>query len=366
MVTNYNDCEIDVPNVTEFQKRTLQICLGLSKEGTEVILVTNNIALQLKAKGLGIKAEKFKDEIFPILEEQYTGRLTIDVSKEIIDKMYNDGKIDIEDVYEFSKELKEKHYENCYIIMKSIWNIVIGKVEGDKIIKVENHNRQPYGIVPKNDGQRVLLNALFDDSPLTIVKGTAGTGKTLLSLAVALEEYENKKYNRILIARDVCNEKLGYLPGDVDEKLSPFLQGIMDNLEILINGGNSSKPSKSVKGEKQDRESGEYYFEKGIIKIQALEMLRGRSIVDVIFIIDEAQNIPPEDVKTIITRAAKGSKFIVLGDPTQVDNPKLSERYNGLVYLCEKMKGQKDCTIVTLQDEESVRSDLAKVALTIL
>lgn len=223
-------------------------------------------------------------------------------------------------------------------------------------------------------GNGLLLNALYDESPLTVVKGPAGTGKTLLSMAVALEECENGKYERILISRNVDNQKLGYLPGSLEEKVDPLLQGIKDNLEILLNGTQLSERTvvtdRRTKKYSYDgttnKEKGYYFFEKGTIKIQALEMLRGRSVMNTCFIIDEAQNIEPEFIKTIVTRAAKGSKFIFLGDPTQIDNPKLTERRNGIVYLSEKMKNNNLCTVVTLQDSESVRSDLAKVASEIL
>ena len=269
-----------------------------------------------------------------------------------------------------------------------------GQVKGDKIILLTDHMREPYGIKPMNDGQKILMNALYDNTPLVVVKGPPGTGKTLLSMAVALDRVvEKHEFSRILITRSVSNDKLGYLPGSVDEKLSPFLQGVTDNLDVLINGTNSKKMKKLVskcdvnnknkleknknkyvddyeddndKSEYNTLERGEYLFEKGIIKIQALEMIRGRSIVDTIFIIDETQNIEPEFAKTIVSRAAKGSKFIFLGDPTQIDNPKLSERYNALVYLAEKLKGDVDCTVVSLEDEESVRSRLARIATQIL
>ncbi len=141
--------------------------------------------------------------------------------------------------------------------------------------------------------------------------------------------------------------------------MSPYLAGIKDNLAILINSDGQRK-----KGETY--EDGEYYFESGMIQVQAIDLLRGRSIVDTLFIIDETQNIEPEMIKTIVTRAAKGSKFVFLGDPTQVDNPNLNERYNGLVYLSEKMKGIPGCDQITLLEDESVRSELARIAAKIL
>ena len=145
------------------------------------------------------------------------------------------------------------------------------------------------------------------------------------------------------------------------DKISPYLGGIRDNLSILINGKEkaSSKSGGMI-------ETGEYYFEKGIIQVQPIGFLRGRTIVNSIFIIDETQNIDPGDIKSIVTRAATGSKFIFLGDPTQVDNPKLNERYNGLVYLSEKFKGTPECWQITLNRTESVRSKLSTIASQIL
>ena len=370
IATNYTDCKIELPNITEFQKRTLQVCKGLQNEGHEVVLITNNIALQIKAYKIGINAEVFKDQIFPILEEQYTGRIEVDVSQEIIDKMY--GKehcVDIAEIYQFQEYT---WHENCYVIMKNGKTTAYGKVHENRIVQIDAFNRRPYDVKPMNDGQRILMDALFDENPLVVVKGPAGTGKTLLSLAVALARYENGDFNKIIITRHVRNDKLGYLPGNVDEKVSPFLQGIKDNLYILINGDevrekNKVKNRRYGADDKEEQfESGQYLFDKHVIEIQALEMIQGRSILNTLFIIDEAQNIEPESIKHIVTRAAKGSKFIFLGDPSQVENPKLSERYNGLVYLAEKMKGDEDCTIVSLDDEESVRSRLARVASRIL
>lgn len=401
VVSNYTEVKIDLPNLSKFQKRTLQVCKGLQDEGNNVILVTNNMGLQIKAHMVGINAEEFKDEIFPVLEEQYRGRTDVEISAELSTKIYNElscgapekafvekyiPKSDISDFVE--SEL----LENEYVVMNYESSTYYGQVKGDKILLLENHKREPFGITPMNDGQKFLMNALYDNTPLVVVKGPPGTGKTLLSMAVALERViENHEFIRILITRSVSNEKLGYLPGNVNEKLSPFLQGVTDNLDVLINGTKSKKVKKLV--EKTDNkknknkleknknkyvdeddvdqeneetadaiERGEYLFEKGIIKIQALEMIRGRSIVNTMFIIDETQNIEPEFAKTIVSRAAKGSKFIFLGDPTQVDNPKLSERYNALVYLAEKLKGDIDCTVVSLDEEESVRSRLARIA----
>lgn len=387
VVSNYTEVELNVHNISEYQKRTLQVCKGLKQEGKEVTLVTNNIGLQIKANMEGIKAEEFKDEIFPVLEKQYTGRIRVNITEEVHKKMYSEHEILIKDIPELESQVV---LENCYIIMDYGSLVYYAQVKGDKIIEINSHLNEPFGIKPMNEGQIIAINAFYDETPLVVVKGAAGTGKTLLSLGVAIDRVINdKEFNQILVTRSVSNEKLGYLPGTVEEKLSPFLQGVNDNLDMLINQGTKSKKMKKMISESakckgkleknknrydpeneddkpEENEHGQYFFERNIIKVQALEMLRGRSIINTLFIIDETQNIEPEFIKTIVTRAAKGSKFIFLGDPTQIDNPKLSEKYNGLVYLAEKLKGDPDCTVVTLNEEESVRSRLARVASKIL
>lgn len=368
VVTNYKNCNIgaNVANITKFQKRTLQVCKGLQEElkgkDAKVILITNNFSLQIKSHMIGIESELFKDEIFPVLEQQYSGRLEIPVCKEVIDEMYSEGSVEINSIFENEKY---EWVENCNVMLKCGSSTAYGIVKDSKIIKKNAFSKNPYGLKAMNDGQRLLVNALSDDTPLNIVKGAAGTGKTIVSLAIALQRHDEEKCKKILITRKVTNDVLGYLPGDVDEKMTPFLKGIKDNLKQLINS-----PTIDCSTEKKDSgepvENGDYFFEQGIIEIETLEAIRGRSIINTIFIIDEAQNIDPEFIKSIVTRAAKGSKFIFMGDPTQIDNPKLSERFNGLVYVAEKFKGQKLANIITLYDDESVRSDLARLASEIL
>lgn len=360
--TNFNDVEVKIEGLSNPEKRTLQTCLGIiNEEKKQVVLVTNNLSLQLKAKSLGIKAESFKDEIFPKLSEQYTGREEIFTRDDIIDGFYTNGFMNISDIFE---NQKRSFIENQFFVIKSENKSALGILKDGKIVKLKTQKANPYGIKAKNVGQKFMLEALLDqDCPLVIIKGNAGTGKTFCTLAAGLEETENnQKYSRILVTRSVtASEQYGFLPGDIEEKLSPYLAGIKDNLAILLHGS-KNKTNKND----QFYEDGTSYFERGVVQIQAIGFLRGRSIVDTYFIIDETQNIEPDTIKSIVTRAAEGSKFIFLGDPTQIDNPNLTERYNGLVYLSEKMKGNPMCVQVTLTDNESVRSELAREAAKIL
>ena len=355
IVKNYTDINVEMEGLNSSAKRTLQVCLGLMEAGKNVILVSNNLALQIKAKILGIKAESFKDEIFPSLNDQYAGRAVVHVRDDILNDFFRNGNCDVEEIFE--KDMKV--YENQFFIILSPdeTRSALGQLKGKKICKLKYLEECPYGVKPKNVGQKFMIEALLNDEcPLVIIKGSAGTGKTFITLACGLSETtDNKKYERILVTRSVsATEQYGYLPGDIEEKLSPYLAGIKDNLSILINGNKNSK----------NKEDGSYFFEKNTIQIQAIGFLRGRSIVNTYFIIDETQNIEPDILKSIVTRAGEGSKFIFLGDPTQIDNPDLNERYNGLVYLSEKMKGKS--VQVSLLEEEYVRSKLAKEAAKIL
>lgn len=362
VVKECGEIEIKLEGLSVPERKTLQVCRKMQETTKmEVILVTNNLSLQLKAKFLGIKAESFKDEVFPMLADQYTGRECVYTSDEAIDLFYEQGFLTKEDIHDYSKI---EFVENKFFLLGSQTKSALGIYQNKKIVKLKCQKTFPYGIVPKNVGQKFMLEALLsEDFPLVVVKGGAGTGKTFCALATALEKTEKEnQYSRILVTRSVtATEQYGFLPGDIEEKLSPYLSGIKDNLSILVN-----ETSNKIRSSKEPYEDGQYFFERGIVQIQAIGFLRGRSIVDTFFIIDETQNIEPDTIKSIVTRAGEGSKFVFLGDPTQIDNPNLTERYNGLVYLSEKMKGNAMCAQVSLKEDESVRSQLAREAAKIL
>ena len=364
----------------------LQVCLAIMEKNPQrkVILVTKNTALRIKAKMIGIQAEDFRDDLFPTPSEQYTGRVKVQTSKKVIDDFLRsvpviDENGETNSNYPVKKPIeisqiyhgeKVEWITNMFVEISAYDNpnqTALGRYDGKRVVQLNFDEMSfPYGIVPKNVGQRFLLEALltsWEQAPIVIAKGGAGTGKTFCSLAYAIDKLEDFN-TRILVAtpsETVGNEKLGFLPGDMKDKISPYLGGIKDNLSLIING---KKPKKKEKDSMV--ENGEFYFEKGLIQVQPIGFLRGRTIVNSIFIIDETQNIDPGDIKSIVTRAAEGSKFIFLGDPTQVDNPKLNEQYNGLVYLSEKMKGQELCWQIALDENESVRGELSRIASKIL
>ena len=367
LVNGYEDVNIPFSDLSLFDKRCLQIAKGLKMDNPKstVILISKNPALRLKANSIGIKAQNFKDDIFPTLEEQYTGRIECQTSEVKLQNFFEKGTMPIKDIY---NNVGIEWMPNLFLQITSPNNTksALARFDGREIVKLNYTDYHPYGISAKNSGQLMLLESLLegaDKAPLVIIKGGAGTGKTYVSLAAALEKVcksSDNNYSQILVStptETVGQEHIGYLPGDIEDKFNPYLGGLKDNLRILI----SKSQSKA-----DQRKDVNNYFNSGKIQVQPIGFLRGRTIVNTFFIIDETQNISPDDIKSIVSRAGMGSKFVFLGDPTQIDNPQLNERYNGLVYLSEKMKDNPLAWQVTLKDSESVRSDLARIAAKIL
>ena len=260
--------------------------------------------------------------------------------------------------------------ENEFIILKedqSLKKTHLGRVEHGKLVPLQFKKAKPYGVCPRNVGQYFLQEALMVDAakaPLVIVKGMAGTAKTFYSLAVGLEKILNQptgEYRRIIISRPNAqfDSDIGFLPGDEQEKISPLMRPVIDNLEQLID----SNEEERYKNEKELRGKIEEIFDRGVIQAEAMNFIRGRSFVNTYLIIDEAQNMTPNQIKGIITRAGKGTKIILLGDPKQIDCPFLDERTNGLSYASEHMKGSELCFQLTLNASECERSELAMDAV---
>ena len=369
---NFVDVELpsDLPEAKS-DNRILKVCKGLSeKKRNRVILVTKDILLRIKAQIIGIKAEDFEKE--QAADEEYLGRRAVYTSDENLKELKKGG-ISADSVYE-AEENGEKRipelYENEFILLKSELSekkTRLGRVENGIIKKLEYQKCTPYGVTPGNLGLTYLQEALMqpaDKAPLVIVKGMAGTGKTFYTLAVGLEKILNHptgEYRRILICRpnSQFDDDIGFLPGDEEEKIAPLMRPIIDNLEQLIDS--NEKHRYDNEAELSDKVS--EIFDRGIIKTEALNFIRGRSIANTYLIIDEAQNMTPGQVKGIITRAGMGTKIILLGDPNQIDRPFLDERTNGLSYACEHMKGSPLCWQISLLADECVRSPLAVDAI---
>ena len=368
--TNFVDVKLP-PDLPDDKKdnRILKVCKGL--EG-DVVLVTKDILLRIKAQIIGVKAEDFTAEQVPERSDQYQGRTEVYVPEESF-KDYKKKGIPIDQVYvmgETGEKRKPELTENEFILLKadqSTKKTVLGRVSKTKIVPLEYGKHKPYGISPRNAGQYFLQEALMqpaETAPLVIVKGMAGTAKTFYSLAVGLEKLLNNptgEYRRMMISRPNAqfDSDIGFLPGDEQEKISPLMRPVIDNLEQLIDSNEEKRY------EKEEELAGkiEEIFGRGLIKTEALNYIRGRSIVQTYLIIDEAQNMTPNQVKGIITRAGKGTKIILLGDPNQIDRPFLDERTNGLSFAAEHMKGSSLCWQVTLTAEECERSLLAMDAV---
>ena len=314
----------------------------------KVILVSKDINLRLKAKALNITAEDFETGKIDRDSTLYTGKQLVEnVESEYINKLYKQGNISDTDV------IKDKLIANGFYIMKNGKSSVLSYYNplDDCLERVEK--QYVYGIKPRNAEQTFALHALLNpDIKLVTLQGVAGTGKTLLALASALEQHN--LYHQIVLARPIVplsNKDIGYLPGNADEKINPYMQPLFDNLKFIKNqfGQNEKKYRKIEEME-----------DEGKLNISALAFIRGRSLSNVIFIVDEAQNLTPHEVKTIITRAGENTKIIFTGDVFQIDTPYLDEQSNGLSYLIDRLKGNELFAHITLEKGE--RSELANLA----
>ncbi len=371
---NYKDVELP-KDMVEYKSdnRILRVCKGLSDTHKEqVILVTKDILMRIKAQLLGIQAQDFTTEQVVSGGEQYAGRIRVYAPEEIFKEFRRKG-VPVSAVYvcdENGNKVKPELYENEFVVLQgdqSTNKTQMGRVDHGVIKKLEFEKAQPYGVTPRNAGQYFLQEALMqpaDKAPLVIVKGMAGTAKTFYSLAVGLEKMINRptgEYRRILVCRpnSQFDDDIGFLPGDEQEKIGPLMRPIIDNLEQLID----SSEEERYNDEKELQDKTEEIFERGIVQTEALNFIRGRSILKTYLIIDEAQNMTPAQAKGIITRAGKDTKIILLGDPNQIDRPFLDERTNGLSYASEHMKGSELCWQITLSTEECERSRLAMDAI---
>ncbi|MCI8273255.1 MAG: PhoH family protein [Clostridia bacterium] len=389
-VVNLTDAEIlrdrDFTKVKlSLEERYLvQTCKKIQREfardDEKVILVSRNTVLRMKAGTLGIEAQTYKDELLAEISEQYTGRIDIRVPSEVIDSFYQDKRVSLQYIQDLIPE--KEFLANMFVVMKCGKQSALGRVEKGSIVPLTFGKSQPYGVIPKNVGQRFMIEALMMDqktAPLVIVKGPAGTAKTFLSLAAGLQHVlaEGKFKNKILISRSPTEtgESIGYLPGNENAKIGPYMRGVIDNLKNLHapeesesekKEVNRQKSSKGGKCEKPQEEDGTTLLDMRVITVEAIGFIRGRSICDTFIIIDEAQNLTQTEIKTIITRVGEGTKLVIIGDPAQIDRPELNERNNGLSYASERMKGVPTCWQITMEDEESVRSELAKIASKLL
>ncbi len=330
--------------------RILNAALALAQENPDrkVIMVTKDINLRLKAKSLNISAEDFETGKVKDVERLYTGKTEInDIAPEVIETIYKDGFCELEAIEE------ENPIPNHYYILKTQKNSVLAfynPVE-NRIEKIEKH--PAYRITPRNAEQVFALHAIMNmNVKLVTIEGVAGTGKTLLALAGTLEQKKN--FKQIYLARPIVplsNKDIGFLPGDIKSKINPYMEPLWDNLKFIQSQfGERDNEYKNISDSVENEK----------LVITPLAYIRGRSISNVCFIVDEAQNLTPHEIKTIITRAGENTKIIFTGDIHQIDTPYLDSQSNGLSNLIDKIK--KHPIYAHIRLEKGERSELANLA----
>ncbi len=340
------------PNKMDNRIISTAIRLNKNNHNRKVVLISEDINIRLIANAYGVSAEEYKSN--RLSEENiYSGFKEINVKSTLIDKFYKDDGLSI--------ELLEKDinlYTNELLQLNAIDGenkSALSLVEEGRIRPLRYTSTHPSSIRPRNREQQFAIELLMDENiKLVTLAGKAGTGKTLLALAAGLSQVLDAKYNRLLVARPVVpmGSDIGFLPGTKEEKLQPWMQPIFDNLDfILHNNKNSQMTFQKL-------------VEKDLLQIEALTYIRGRSVPGQFIIIDEAQNLSKHEVKTIITRAGKGTKIVFTGDPYQIDNPYLDLHNNGLTHLAHKFHEEKIAGHIMLKKGE--RSELARIASELL
>lgn len=336
--------------------RILNAALRLqqSEPDHKVVLVSKDSNLRMKAKSLGIISQDYTTDRVDNVKQLYTGkRLVEGMASDVIDDFYSGNGEVAQD--ERLPVLSPQANENFILRNGSKSVLATYRAVDDTYCRVEK--LKAYGIQPRNAEQSFALKALLNDEiNLVTLAGTAGTGKTLLALAAALEC--RSRYRQILLARPVVplsNRDLGYLPGDIGAKLDPYMQPLFDNLAVIRHQFGDHEAAAQRIQELRESEK---------LVISPLAYIRGRSLQKIFFIVDEAQNLTPHEVKTIITRAGEGTKIVLTGDIHQIDQPYLDSRSNGLSYLINRMVGQPLYAHITLEKgERSVLADLASELL---
>jgi PhoH-like ATPase len=318
----------------------------------KVIMVTKDVNLRLKAKSLDLLAEDYETGKIKNVNDLHTGSTVIEnVKQTVIDRIYAEGFVSYEMLF------NERPPANHYYVLKNNKAAVLCyfNAANESIERIDKRNA--YGIKPRNAEQTFAMHAVLNKNiSLVSIQGVAGTGKTLLALAAAMEQKQD--YRQIYLARPIIplsNKDIGFLPGDIKSKVNPYMEPLWDNLKLIQNQWKETDKEYQKITDMVNQEK---------LVVSPLAYIRGRSLSNIIFIIDEAQNLTPLEVKTIITRAGEGTKVVFTGDIFQIDTPYLDSQSNGLSYLIDRVKDNPMYAHITLEKGE--RSELANLANTLL
>ncbi len=357
-----NDEKLQLPAMLAGEKadnRILAVAYNLlkKKSAKSVVFITKDTNLRLKADALGIPAEDYETSQVSI-EELYSGMGVFEVSSKEITTFYTDRRLAFE---------RPDLYPNQFVILRDQLNpshSAVGRYDlrQGAILPIIKSPEGVWGLHPKNVEQSFALDLLLNDEiQLVTLVGKAGTGKTLLAIAAGLlKTLDEGKFQKLLVSRPIfpMGKDVGYLPGDIEQKLNPWMQPVFDNIEFLMGGAENRRRSSSVVRGMQE------LINQGMLQVEALTYIRGRSIPNQFLIVDEAQNLTPHEIKTILTRAGENTKIVLTGDCYQIDNPYVDSTSNGLAYVVERMKQEEISGHISLVKGE--RSMLAELASNLL
>ena len=333
---------------------------GKFKENSKVVVITKDSNLRIKADAFGLTSEDYTADKVDV-SHLYRGHRQIKLESDALDELFKLGFIEVSaldsdfEVHPnefFTLEDEKEPGNSAYGIFDSDLN---------KVRMLESRTDGVWGIHPRNIEQNFGLSALMDDRiKLVTLSGGAGTGKTLLAIAAGLAKTTDEDiYQKLLVARPIfaVGKDIGYLPGDIDEKLNPWMQPIYDSLDLLFGGGVYGRQKRFNKGYHE-------LVNQGLLAVEPLTYIRGRSLPNAYFVLDESQNLSPHEIKTILTRAGEGTKVVMTGDPFQIDNPYIDSTNNGLTYVIERFKKSQIAAHITFERGE--RSELATLAADLL
>ncbi|MBI2602819.1 MAG: PhoH family protein [Deltaproteobacteria bacterium] len=354
-----------LPELLENSTDNHILAIGLSlqkkfKEKRKVVVITKDSNLRIKADAFGLSSEDFEADKVDI-SHLYTGVRKVKVNSRFINELYTSGHIDSD-----SLGIAGPVAANEFFIIEDEsdhgqYAHGLYDLEMKKISLLQSKTEGVWGVHPRNIEQNFGLWALLNDRiKLVTLSGGAGTGKTLIAIAAGLAKTTDEDiYQKLLVARPIfaMGNDIGFLPGDLDEKLNPWMQPIYDSLDFLLGGGVAAR-------QKRFGKSYQELVNQGLLAIEPLTYIRGRSLPNAFFVVDESQNLTPHEIKTILTRAGEGTKVVLTGDPFQIDNPYIDSTNNGLTYVIERFKYSKIAAHITLKQGE--RSELATLAAELL